>query len=593
VARAAPRRTGSATNGRSVRGIGAAVRCAVYTRKSSEEGLEQAFNSLDAQREACEAYVLSQKHEGWSILPEIYDDGGFSGGSMERPALQRLLADIRARRIDTVVVYKVDRLTRSLSDFAKIVEVFDTHRVSFVSVTQAFNTTTSMGRLTLNMLLSFAQFEREVTGERIRDKIAASKQKGMWMGGLPPLGYDVSDRRLVANEPEAATVRHIFRRYADLRSVRLLQQELADAGIVSKRRTDRFGHATGGRPLARGALYLMLQNRIYRGEIVHKDASYPGEHEAIVDEHLWDMVQSMLAENRVERRTGAGAAEPSLLAGLLFDETGERMVPTHANKKGTRYRYYVSQALIKRGRAKGTDAGWRVPASDIETIVEQRIIAFLGDTHAMFGAAESLAPDLAERRAIAADAAALAPRWSVMPASERRGLLQQLVAGITLRREVIEIAVRPSAIPMIIGSDPSPPGPANRPVAVDNEVTINVSVPARLQRTGMEMRLLIEGAGGGPRSEPDRSLLRLLARAQRFHTMMHQAQGRTMKDLAEEAGVNPSYFTRVLRLSFLAPDIVKTIMHGRQPPHLTAKQLVARSDLKPSWSEQPTHLGIG
>ena len=231
----------------------AATRCAIYTRKSSEEGLEQDFNSLDAQREACEAFILSQKHEGWTALPEMYDDGGISGATMERPALKRLLADIAAGRVDTVVVYKVDRLTRSLGDFAKIVEVFDTRGASFVSVTQAFNTTTSMGRLTLNMLLSFAQFEREVTGERIRDKIAASKKKGMWMGGLPSLGYDVDDRKLVVNVPEAETVRHIYRRYAELGSVRALKDELDQDGIVSKLRVDRYGRQTGGKPLARGA----------------------------------------------------------------------------------------------------------------------------------------------------------------------------------------------------------------------------------------------------------------------------------------------------------------------------------------------------
>ncbi|MBV9245939.1 MAG: recombinase family protein, partial [Methylobacteriaceae bacterium] len=246
----------------------ARLRCAVYTRKSSEEGLEQEFNSLDAQRQACEAYVTSQKHEGWIILPSLYDDGGCSGATMDRPALQRLLDDVRARKIDVVVVYKVDRLTRSLADFAKIVEVFDAQGVSFVSVTQAFNTTTSMGRLTLNVLLSFAQFEREVTGERIRDKIAASKKRGMWMGGQPALGYDVRDRKLVVNETEAATVRHIFQRYLALGAVRTLQAELAATGIVSKRRTAADGSRYGGQRFSRGALYLVLKNRIYRGEIV-------------------------------------------------------------------------------------------------------------------------------------------------------------------------------------------------------------------------------------------------------------------------------------------------------------------------------------
>ena len=250
------------------------VRCAIYTRKSSEEGLEQDFNSLDAQREACEAYIRSQKSEGWVCLPQMYDDGGISGGTMERPALKQLLADIEQGNINTVVVYKVDRLTRSLADFAKIVEVFDARGVSFVSVTQQFNTTTSMGRLTLNMLLSFAQFEREVTGEPIRDKIAASKRRGMWMGGLPPLGYDVKERKLVVNEPEAKTVRHIYARYAELGSVLALKTDLDENGIRSKKRVDRFGRSFGGKSIARGALYLMLQNRIYRGEIVHKDKRF-------------------------------------------------------------------------------------------------------------------------------------------------------------------------------------------------------------------------------------------------------------------------------------------------------------------------------
>src|SRR3954453_7970298 len=327
------------------------LRCAVYTRKSSEEGLEQDFNSLDAQREACEAYIASQKHEGWLALAQMYDDGGVCGGTMDRPALKRLLTDIAAGKIDTVVVYKVDRLTRSLSDFAKIVDVFDRHQVSFVSITQSFNTTTSMGRLTLNMLLSFAQFEREVTGERIRDKIAASKRKGMWMGGLPPLGYDVQDRKLAVNQSEAETVRAIYRRYAEVGSVRALKEEL-EGVAVSKRRVNRFGRDNGGKPLARGALYHMLQNRIYRGEIVHKDASYPGEHEAIVDQELWGLVQRLLSDNRVGRDTGTHAANPSLLAGLVYDDAGERLTPTHANKNGTRYRYYVSGTVITQGRAR-------------------------------------------------------------------------------------------------------------------------------------------------------------------------------------------------------------------------------------------------
>jgi site-specific DNA recombinase len=277
------------------------IRCAIYTRKSSDEGLEQEFNSLDAQREACEAYIVSQRHAGWIALAAMYDDGGLSGGTTERPALKRLLADIKAGKVQIVVVYKVDRLTRSLADFAKIVDILDAHNASFVSVTQQFNTTTSMGRLTLNMLLSFAQFEREIAGERIRDKIAASKRKGMWMGGNVPLGYDVRDRKLIVNEPEALTVRLIFRRYAELGSVSLLRAELDRQGTVSKRREGAGGRLTGGQRFSRGALYLMLQNRIYRGEIVHQDTAYPGRHKAIIEPELWQIVEDKLAANRHER----------------------------------------------------------------------------------------------------------------------------------------------------------------------------------------------------------------------------------------------------------------------------------------------------
>src|SRR5467141_1475356 len=312
------------------------VRCAIYTRKSSEEGLEQEFNSLQAQREACEAFITSQRHEGWVCLRAAYDDGGFSGATMDRPALQQLLADLTAGRVDTVVVYKIDRLTRSLADFAKIVEILDSRGASFVSVTQQFNTTTSMGRLTLNVLLSFAQFEREVIGERIRDKIAASKQKGMWMGGVPPLGYRAQDGNLIIVEHEAETVHAIFRRYAELGSVRLLKEELDARGIQSKLRTSASGRISGGQPFAGGALYLMLQNRIYRGEIVHNQQSYPGEHEPIIDQPLWDAVQAQLAGNAAEHNEGGKTLQPSLLAGMLFDGDGNRMTPSHAVKKGTR-----------------------------------------------------------------------------------------------------------------------------------------------------------------------------------------------------------------------------------------------------------------
>jgi DNA invertase Pin-like site-specific DNA recombinase len=327
------------------------VRCAIYTRKSTDEGLEQEFNSLDAQREACEAYITSQRHAGWVAVPDMYDDGGLSGGSMERPALQRLLTNIKAGKVQIVVVYKVDRLTRSLADFAKIVDVLDAHKASFVSVTQQFNTTTSMGRLTLNMLLSFAQFEREIAGERIRDKIAASKAKGMWMGGTVPLGYDAQERKLIVNPAEANTVRLIFQRYLELGSVTLLCAELDRRNIRSKRRVSSTGRVAGGQKIYRGALYLILQNKLYRGEVMHKGKAYPGQHDAIVDLALWQNVQDRLAGNRNDRAIGVGAEEPSLLSGLIYDSDGNRMSPTHAVKKGKRYRYYVSASLITAPRS--------------------------------------------------------------------------------------------------------------------------------------------------------------------------------------------------------------------------------------------------
>ena len=298
------------------------ARCAIYTRKSSEDGLEQDFNSLDAQREACAAYIASQKHEGWRALPDLYDDGGFSGGTMQRPGLIRLMEDIRAKRVDVIVVYKVDRLTRSLADFAKLVELLDGHGASFVSVTQQFNTTTSMGRLTLNVLLSFAQFERQIAGERIRDKIKASRQQGIWMGGTVPLGYDVKDRALVVNEVEAKKVRRIFRRYVELKSVRTLRDELEQQGVRSHARTTPNGRAIGGNTISRGNLYVMLQNQAYIGMAVHKGTPYPGLHKPIIERELWDAVQAILAENRVDVRRNPKAWNPSLLAGILFDGQG-------------------------------------------------------------------------------------------------------------------------------------------------------------------------------------------------------------------------------------------------------------------------------
>ena len=341
------------------------LRCAVYTRKSSEEGLEQEFNSLDAQREACEAYIASQKPEGWVLVPDHYDDGGISGATLERPALQRLLADIEAKRVDVVVVYKIDRLSRALMDFAKLVEVFDRNNVTFVSVTQSFNTTTSMGRLTLNILLSFAQFEREVIGERIRDKFAASRKKGIWMGGFVPLGYDVKDRKLVVNKTEAATVRMIFERFTKVGSATALMLALRAEGVTGKR----------GKLIDKGYLYKLLNNRVYVGEAVHKGTAYPGEHQAIIDRALWDRVHAVLRESPRKRAANTRAQTPALLKGLIFGPTGRAMTPAHTRKGGKLYRYYVSTDVLKRDAEACTVR--RVPAAEIESAVVDQLRGML------------------------------------------------------------------------------------------------------------------------------------------------------------------------------------------------------------------------
>jgi DNA invertase Pin-like site-specific DNA recombinase len=338
------------------------LRCAIYTRKSSEEGLEQEFNSLHAQREACEAYVASQRAEGWLLHDDHYDDGGFSGGTLERPALKRLIADIEARRVDIVVVYKIDRLSRALMDFAKLVEVFDRNSVTFVSVTQAFNTTTSMGRLTLNILLSFAQFEREVIGERIRDKVAASRKKGMWMGGYVPMGYAVKDRKLVINKPEAALVKSIFERFAKIGSGTKLVRALA----VENAR-NRYGKL-----IDKGALYKLLNNRTYVGEAVHKGTAYPGEHQAIIDRTLWDKVHGILKESPRKRASASRIQSPALLKGLIFGAGGAPMTPTHTRKRGRLYRYYIATTALRCG-IPDTNPIRRIPAADIESAVLEQI----------------------------------------------------------------------------------------------------------------------------------------------------------------------------------------------------------------------------
>ncbi len=418
------------------------LRCVVYTRKSSEEGLDMEFNSLDAQRDACEAFIASQKAEGWVALRDRYDDGGFSGGTLERPGLQRLLADIEAGLVDVVVVYKIDRLSRALMDFARLVEVFDRHGVTFVSVTQSFNTTTSMGRLTLNILLSFAQFEREVIGERIRDKFAASRKRGMWMGGFVPLGYEVKARKLVVNEAEAATVRMIFERFAQIGSATTLVRALVAEGVRNKR----------GKPIDKGYLYKLISNRVYLGEAVHKGTSYPGEHVAIVDQALWDKVHGVMQVSPRSRAAGTRSQTPALLKGLIFGSNGTAMTPTATKKGSRRYRYYTSMDVI-RGREPATcTAPHRLPAEMVENAVIQeiRLLARTPEVVARtVTAARQERPEIEDREVVATlnefDA-----MWSSLFPAEQARIIHLLVERVTITGEGIAVDLRIAGLGSVV-----------------------------------------------------------------------------------------------------------------------------------------------
>ena len=569
-------------------------RCAVYTRKSSEEGLDQAFNSLDAQREACEAYIKSQAGEGWQLVRSHYDDGGISGSTLERPALQQLLADIQARKVDSVVVYKVDRLTRSLADFAKIVEVFDARGVSFVSVTQQFNTTTSMGRLTLNMLLSFAQFEREVTGERIRDKIAASKEKGMWMGGFVPLGYEAKDRTLVINEVEAETVRSVFRLYLEHGSVRLVKVEADRLGLTTKLRQTEEVRMRGDRPLSRGYIYKLLGNPLYVGRIPHKGQTYEGQHAAIIDKETWEAAQAKLAGNTNERRSGKGTKEPSLLAGMLYDEHGNRFSPSHAVKKGMRYRYYVNQAVIQqRDHSAGTAT--RLPAKEIEALVAMQIRTFLSDAGRLtneFG--DPLAPRNHQR--LIAASGKLNGRWAEMQTSERRAFLLAAETSVTVKEEETRIALsRPGLRSALIEEAPigkTAAAPTRQTKVRDENDQITIECPSRLKLCSGEMRLVIPP--GDARALPPRNndaLIKAIVRAHKWRDKLVSGETSSTRAIAREEGLTERPVGRTLRLAFLAPDIVEAILDGRQPADLELKHLLQNIPL--AWDEQRKLLGFG
>jgi DNA invertase Pin-like site-specific DNA recombinase len=490
------------------------LRCAIYTRVSTEHGLDQEFNSLDNQREAAEAYIKSQAHEGWRLIANRYDDGGYSGGTMDRPGLQQLLADVRAGLIDTVVVYKVDRLTRALADFAKLVELFDEHGVCFVSVTQAFNTTTSMGRLTLNVLLSFAQFEREVTGERIRDKIAASKRKGMWMGGHAALGYRVANRKLIIDPDEATTVRLIFERYLVLGSLPALQRELRERGVVTRARHRASGEVVGGGPFTNGPLAHLLRNRIYLGEINHRGASHPGEHEPIIDPELFAAVQEMLNTNHNPQRLRLGASE-ALLLGRLYDDQGNRMTPTHANKKGARYRYYTS-CVLAQGRKEQAGSIARISAPDLEAAVVEAL-----------------------RREIAADCDP-----TRIPELSDAELIAQQLDSVVLRQGEVEIRrSAPGSAPIILPWSP---------VAKRKRREITHPTGSDLEERPI-------------RAEARARLVAGIAKARRWLDQLVAGAVADTRELAKQEGCSERSVRMTLNLAFLDPALVKAAVAGTLP----------------------------
>ena len=550
-------------------------RCAIYTRKSSEEGLDQDYNSLHAQREASEAFIRSQAGEGWKLIKTAYDDGGFSGGTIERPALQRMLAGIREGSIDVVVVYKVDRLTRSLADFARMVELFDAHGVSFVAVTQQFNTTTSMGRLTLNVLLSFAQFEREVIGERIRDKVAASKRKGIWMGGSVPIGYDVCERKLLVNETEAKTVRNIFERYLKLGGVRLLKKDLDNRGVVSASRVSRKGNTRGGKPFSRGALYCLLSNPIYVGEIRHRTERHIGQHEAIVKRDLWEQVQQQLRRRAARRGEGRKTEAPrSPLAGKLFDESGEPLYVQGAAKGQRRYRYYVSRRLV-RGESKDAEQAWRISAPEIERTISAGAQEILSDRAAIALALEESGTDSNRLRPVLESA----QMWieKLRSNTEAPSALSELTERVDLSREGFHLSLK---LPLL------PPGTGSRAPA--DQLSLKKLLPMQIKRRGVEMRMVLESDTAPGRV--DLPLLKAVARARRWSQDLIVGRVQSVGEIAKRDGVAARYVRELMPLGSLAPGTVEAIIEGHQPPELTVIDLTQRIDLPLLWSAQQDAL---
>ncbi len=548
------------------------IRCAIYTRKSSEEGLEQEFNSLDAQYEACAAYIASQKAEGWVLLPDRYDDGGLSGGSMERPALQRLLADIDRGAVDQILVYKIDRLTRSLADFAKMVERLDAAGTSFVSVTQSFNTATSMGRLTLNMLLSFAQFEREVTAERIRDKIAASKQKGLWMGATVPLGYAADGRSLKIAEPDAGVIRRIYDLYLEHRNTRVVKEAVDALGLRTPVRTLISGRVKGGASFSYGHIHYILTNPVYAGRIRHHAKVYPGQHPPLITPDIWDSIQHQLQSDALKGRTftkrnrNGARASASPLAGKIFDQTGDRLTPSHSKTaKGRKLRYYVSHRLV-RGTAPRDPSGWRLPAPELEDKVADLVRKHLSQPEVRTGILRDAATD---------ETAKIGARLSELFESDAAALRDALRHCLEL---VDRIDIAPGDIRITLSGEHLAKHLDVDAARIVEDLLIVTSAFQHRKR-GVETKLII----GDAQPEIDATLLRNIARAHRYFDLVRS--GKTLAEIAEAEGVSKRRVQQLIELVFLAPDVIRAVREGRQPVGMTSDWLM-RHAFSPIWTEQ-------
>lgn len=543
------------------------LRCAIYTRKSSEEGLEQDFNSLDAQREACEAYIKSQQHEGWVLIEKQYNDGGFSGGTLERPALKKLLADIEAGKVDIVVVYKVDRLTRSLMDFSKIVELFDNQEASFVSITQHFNTTTSMGRLTLNILLSFAQFEREVTGERIRDKMLASKKKGMWMNGIAPLGYLNKDRTLEIDKENAKKIKLMFDKYLEFESVHLLKTYLEENKVTTK----------SGKNFAKGHLYKILENKTYIGKIEHKNKIYEGLHEAIIDEEVFEKVQKLLSANRIKNNVSTNKKNPSLLAGKLFDDKNNYMSPSHSNTRNRKYRYYISQAIIQHRRNESGTIS-KIPAGEIEKIVIDEIKDFISNPN-------NIQPLLKESN-IHKQKALL----NNLAEKIDNQFIRTVLSKIVIFKEKVEIIICKEQLLKTLEAIYNN---TNLPEEIkeESENPINITTNIRISSTARNGSVLILSESAEQEVQIDPQLVKAIVKSHHWNKQILSGELKNSIEIKEKENLkSKTYVNSVIDLRFLAPEIIEQILNGTQPKDLTVQKLFNIKTL--DWAEQKKLLCI-